>query len=329
MNLTIGKIRGLQQLADNSGIFNICALDHRGSLKTILEKSRGAAVANEEITEFKLEICETLAPYMSSILLDPIYGAAQSIASGKLPGKTGLLVSVEETGYENTEAGRLTRLLPGWGVDKIKKMGASAVKLLIYYRPDLVDIAAKQMATVQKVAEDCIKFDIPFLVEPVSYAVGTKGTKEYFASRRAEIVIETARQITELPIEVLKAEFPTDMNVITDEGKLLDLCYKLNSVSKTPWVLLSAGVTFDMFKKQVELACKAGASGFVGGRAIWQESAEIQDKKQRMEYMQNTVARRFGELVEVNAKYGVPWYRKAGLELPNLAAVKEGWYRDY
>jgi tagatose 1,6-diphosphate aldolase len=326
--LTIGKLRGLQQLATDAGIFNICALDHRGSLKTMLEKCWGNAVSSEDITEFKLELCETLAPHMSSILLDPIYGAAQSIGSGRLPGRMGLLVSVEATGYENTENGRLTTLLDGWGVEKIKKMGASAVKILIYYRPDLTDIASLQLATVRKVAEDCIKFDIPFLVEPVSYPIDAKA-KENFAAKKPEIVVETARQVTELPIEVLKAEFPADMKFITDENKLLEYCYKLNRASKTPWVLLSAGVTFDMFKKQVEIACKAGASGFVGGRAIWQESAEIQDKKRRMEFMRTTVAARFNQLVEITTKYAAPWYRKASLDLHNLAPVNEGWYGEY
>ena len=327
--LTIGKLRGLQQLSTDAGIFNICALDHRGSLKTMLEKYRGNVVSSNDITEFKLELCETLAPYISSILLDPIYGAAQSIGSSRLAGRTGLLVSVEASGYENTENGRLTSLLEGWGVEKIKKMGASAVKILIYYRPDLTDIAAKQLATVRKVAEDCIKFDIPFLVEPVSYPIDSTGTKEDFAVRKPEIVIETARQVTDLPIEVLKVEFPADMKVVTDENKLLDYCYQLNNASKTPWVLLSAGVTFDLFKKQVEIACKAGASGFVGGRAIWQESARIKDKKQRMEYMQNTVAIRFSQLVEITTKCAAPWYRKAGLDLHNLASANDGWYREY
>ena len=37
--LSIGKIRGLQQLANEKGILAMCALDHRGSLKKMLDET--------------------------------------------------------------------------------------------------------------------------------------------------------------------------------------------------------------------------------------------------------------------------------------------------
>ena len=36
-------------------------------------------------------------------------------------------------------------------------------------------------------------------------------------------------------------------------------------------MLLSAGVDYPEYKKQVEMAMKAGASGVLGGRAFWKE----------------------------------------------------------
>ena len=38
MNLSIGKLRGLQQLADDNGFLTICAIDHRGALKRALNE---------------------------------------------------------------------------------------------------------------------------------------------------------------------------------------------------------------------------------------------------------------------------------------------------
>ena len=32
MSLSIGKLRGLQQVADDDGFLTICAIDHRGHL---------------------------------------------------------------------------------------------------------------------------------------------------------------------------------------------------------------------------------------------------------------------------------------------------------
>ena len=104
--------------------------------------------ATARLVDRKLELCAALAPHASAILLDPDYGAAQCIAGGVLPGHTGLLVSIEATGYENSPQGRITSLLKGWSVEKIKRMGGSAVKILVYYRPDLPNVAQKQLKTI-------------------------------------------------------------------------------------------------------------------------------------------------------------------------------------
>jgi len=271
-----------------------------------------------------------MAPFAVAILLDPEYGAAQAIAAGLLPGSKGLLVSMEKTGYAGASTARITELLPGWSVKKAKRMGASAVKLLVYFRPDLKDIASKQLDLVARLADQCIEEDIAFLVEPVSYPIEGSGTSsEKFAEIKPGLVIETARQITALPIDVLKAEFPADIEFEQDEGMLLGLCQELNQASRLPWVLLSAGVDFDSFKKQVGIACKAGASGFLAGRALWQEGAQISSRKERMSFFQNTAAPRLKNLAEIADSYGRPWYSRLGAENGKFTALAEGWYRSY
>ena len=329
--LTIGKIRGLQQISTPEGIFIICAMDHRGSLKTMIEKGQlDDYVDYQEMVEHKLELCAALAPHTSAVLLDPNYGAAQCISRGVLPGHTGLLVSVEATGYKSDPRGRITTLLNGWKIEKIKRMGASAVKILVYYRPDLTEVADRQLKTIQTVAEECLKYDIPFLVEPKTYPTKGEdtGTPE-FAARKPALVIETARQITSLPIDVLKAEFPADMKYETSRAKLLQFCRQLDEASQVPWVILSAGVDYETFRKEVEIACQAGASGFLGGRAIWQEAIHFTDKKERVKFLSTTAADRLKELTEIAAKYAVPWYRKLGIKANELAPIRENWYRDY
>jgi tagatose 1,6-diphosphate aldolase len=330
MNLSIGKIRGLQHISTETGIFVICAADHRGSLKTLIEKEQAKEVSHQDIVNFKLELCDALAPYSSAFLLDPIYGAAQCIAGNALPRSTGLLVSIEASGYQNDPEGRITKLLEGWSVEKIKRMGGSAVKILIYYRPDLSEVTNIQLKTVKTLIEECIKHDIPFLVEPVSYPVKEeKDNRLQFTIRKPTLVTETARQITALPIDVLKSEFPVDLNYETDRSKVLEICQELNEASRLPWVLLSAGVDYEMFREQVKIACKAGASGFLGGRAIWQEMAKYSDKNDRTKFLNNTVVDRFKELTEIAGQYAVPWYTKMGLKANELAITPENWFEAY
>jgi len=330
MNISIGKLRGLQQLADSKSVMTMCAIDHRGALKRALNEKNPDAVSYQDIVDFKLDLCQAVAPFASAILLDPEYGAGQAIAAGLLPGSKGLLVSMEKTGYTGDSTARITELLPGWSVKKAKKMGASAVKLLIYFRPDLKDVALKQLDLVARLADQCLEEDIAFLVEPVSYPIEEIGTpSRKFAEVKPDLVIETARQITALPLDVLKAEFPADIKFEQDEEKLLRLCQELNQASRLPWVLLSAGVDFDSFKKQVEIACKAGASGFLAGRALWQEGAQIRSREARMNFFRHTAAPRLRELAEIADSYGKPWYYMLGAESGKFAPVPEGWYRSY
>jgi tagatose 1,6-diphosphate aldolase len=330
MNKSIGKLRGLQQLADSKGMMTMCAIDHRGALKRALNEKNPDAVSYQDMVNFKLDLCQAVAPFASAILLDPEYGAAQAIASGILPGTKGLLVSMEKTGYSGDSTARTTELLPKWSVKRVKRMGASAIKLLIYFRPDLKDVASKQLDLVARLADQCIEEDIAFLVEPVSYPIEEgEASSRKFAEMKPGLVMETARQITALPIDVLKAEFPADIRVEKDERKLLEMCRGLNDASRLPWVLLSAGVDFDSFKRQVEIACEAGASGFLAGRALWQEGAQICSRQERMDFFRNTAALRLKKLAEIADSYGKPWYSKLGAKDGKFATVTEGWYRSY
>lgn len=328
--LSAGKIRGLQQIATPDGIFTMCAMDHRESLRSMIDKKHPDAVSYDEMVKRKLELCFSLAKYASAVLLDPIFGAAQCVSHRALPGNTGLLVSIEASGYGVENEGRLTRLLEGWSVEKIKRMGASAVKILLYYRPDLAELAKQQLETVRKVAKDCIKYDVPFLVEPKSYTIGDEAkSPERFAALKEQLVIKTAQDITALPIDVLKAEFPADLHYQKDNAKLAELCRQLDRSSRVPWVILSAGVDFELFCQQVEIACRAGASGFLGGRAVWQEVMQIDDAAGRVKFLSTVGVDRLKKLAEIASKYAVPWYKKLGIAAGELIPTSDRWYQEY
>ncbi|MFC2011337.1 tagatose 1,6-diphosphate aldolase [Chloroflexota bacterium] len=329
-DLTIGKIRGLQQITNQEDIFTVCAVDHRGSLRSMIDEENPGEVNYTEMVKRKLELCSSLAEYASAVLLDPIFGAAQCISRGLLPKSTGLLVSIEASGYTGEKEHRLTELLSDWSVEKIKRMGASAVKILVYYRPDLKELASQQLDTVNTVAKECVKYDLPFLVEPVSYPVGSEvNNPQAFADIKGELVINTARDITALPIDVLKAEFPADLRYKKDKSELIELCRQLDASSQVPWVILSSGVDFELFCQQVEIACQGGASGFLGGRAIWQEAMRIDDVQERVQYLSTIGVDRLKRLTEIASKYAVPWYKKFGLTAHALADITEKWYQEY
>jgi tagatose 1,6-diphosphate aldolase len=330
MELSIGKLRGLQLLANNSGILTVCAIDHRESLKRTLSLENPEAVSYQDMVNFKLDLCQAISASASAVLLDPIYGAAQAVASGVLPGHTGLLVSLEKTGYTGKPTSRITELLPDWSVRKIKRMGASAVKLLVYFRVDLEEVASKQIELVGKVAEQCTEQDIPLLVESVTYPTSEEmENSETFSKKKPDLVIEAARKLTSLPIDILKSEFPADINYERDETKLNTYCQALSHASRLPWVLLSAGVDFERFRREVVMACSNGASGFMAGRALWQEATYIVSREERLSFFQKTTVSRLIELAEIAEKSATPWYARTGHKDGRFPDLPEGWYRAY
>ena len=328
--LTVGKIRGLQEIANPDGIFTMCAMDHRGSLRSMIDEEDPREVSYEEMVERKLELCSSLAEYASAVLLDPVFGASQCISRSVLPKSTGLLVSIEASGYSGEKEYRVTRLLDGWSVEKVKRMGGSAVKILVYYRPDLKQLASQQLDTVNMVARECIVYDLPFLVEPKAYPVGNEiNNPREFAASREQLVVQTARDMSALPIDVLKAEFPADLHYRKDESELIGICHQLDRSSQVPWVILSAGADFEVFCRQVEIACRAGASGFLGGRAVWQEAMDIDHAQERVKYLSTVGVDRLKRLTEIASKYAVPWYKKYGVSAQELACISERWYQQY
>jgi tagatose-1,6-bisphosphate aldolase len=320
-SLSIGKIRGLQQCSTSNGAIAVLALDHRGNLRQMLNPSAPNGISEAQLTGFKRQVVGALAPAATAVLLDAEFGAGQCVASGTLPGKTGLVISVEASGYTGDPAARHSRLMPGWSVAKAKRMGASGVKLLVYYHPE-ADTRSEIEDLVAKTAQDCREQDIPLFLEPLSYSPDSSKKKLEPAERR-RVVIETARRLTPLGADVLKAEFPVDYQVDLDERSWAESCSELTAASSIPWVLLSASAEFDTFLHMVKTACQQGCTGVAVGRAVWQEAAGLVDTD-RERFLHGVARPRMEQITALCADLARPW-----LDCFNPAEVDATWYQSY
>jgi tagatose-1,6-bisphosphate aldolase len=272
---------------------------------------------------FKRAVVRALAPVASGTLLDPEIGAAQCIADGSMPARAGLLVAIEATGYEGPPTARVSRVLDGWSVEKAKRMGASAAKLLVYYHPEAAN-AADQERLVVDVAAACRAADLALFLEPLSFSLveGARLTGE----ERRRIVIETARRLAPLGPDILKAEFPYDAGV-TDRSRWAEACAELDAASVLPWVLLSGGVDDRTFEGQVETACRAGASGVLVGRSVWAPAATL-PAADRDAFLATEGRARLQRLVDLVDREGHPWHARPG-RIATAPEPGDGWYRAY
>jgi tagatose 1,6-diphosphate aldolase len=148
------------------------------------------------------------------------------------------------------------------------------------------------------------------------------------SKRKAKTVIDTAKYLGQY-CDVYKAEFPGTFGVETD-AQLMDNLKKLNDLCPKPWVLLSAGVDYDKYKKQVEMAAKAGASGILGGRAFWKEFFTYKTPGERQKFAETECVRRVQECDAI-VKSGTPWFAKYGLTTEELHGMRatEGWHARF
>ncbi len=272
----MGKSEGIKKLTNEFGKITIAALDHRGSLKASLHPENPEKTRDKEILEWKKRMVELFRDDVSGLLIDPIYG--KKIVNKR--DQNGWMLSMEQTGYRGNKQARKTELLSNWSVKKAKKMGAIAVKLLLYYDPENKELAREQRAIAGKVAEDCIDEDMVFLLEPLSYKIEGK---------RDEEVLNIARELKDIKADIFKFEYPGNR----------EACEKITEMIKAPWVLLSAGMPYSKYKKALRIAIESGASGFAVGRAVWQEFGDYPKGRARERYLNSVAKTRMKELVEI------------------------------
>lgn len=293
--LPAGTLRALMTLADDSGRFSMIAVDQRPPIFAALARHGNRDpndVTYEEVAAVKGVLLDVLAPYASAVLMDPVWTHPHHL--GKVPGRVGVLSTLEDHAFALEAGERRSGAIAGWSVAKIKRSGAQAVKVLAWDRPD-VSAATRdhQDAFVADVGRACHEHDIPFVLELLLYPLPGEdaGSVEY-ARAKPRLVLDSVRHFADerFGVDLLKLEFPADLKRTVEfaagafDGRAREAVYDLDEVrgylseldaaASVPWVLLSAGVGPHEFAFDVELACLAGASGFLAGRAIWYDALE-------------------------------------------------------
>src|SRR5690606_2953500 len=90
-----------------------------------------------------------------------------------------------------------------------------------------------------------------------------------------------------------------------------------------PWVLLSGGMEAAAFARQAEFACKAGSSGIMAGRALWNPAvkAGAGGADTRLTALQTRSRRDLDHLANIVKAHAVPFWDKTG-----RPSVGFNWY---
>ncbi|WP_024707268.1 tagatose 1,6-diphosphate aldolase [Martelella sp. AD-3] len=276
MPISPGKYWGMRRLSGADSRFRILAMDQTGPIVNPIKAIRGLDQAPfEDVAAVKRMLARHLAPHASAVLIDPPLGYAASIRD--IPAEKGLLIANEWATWEVTDTGRKSSSIPGWDPALIRRIGGDAVKVNLWYRADVsADVRAHQLAYLDAMKTASRLNDIPFVLEFLVYPLPGESAAA-FARRRVELVSgsftdEEVMNPDGVDLYKLEPPIPTFDVPDPDGPHALAAQAAFDRMARhvhRPWVLLSGGASPEDFLRLLTFAYRAGASGYLAGRAIW------------------------------------------------------------
>jgi tagatose 1,6-diphosphate aldolase len=202
------------------------------------------------------------------------------------------------------------------------------VKLILFYRADLHEVAAGQRKVVAELAAACREQQLPLVIEPIWYPLsGEDPTAPATERRRAEAIVAAAAEFALLGADILKVQFPGSLRSATHRAAAADAARELDGALSVPWVLLSEGAGFDDFAAQMDIGARAGASGYIAGRAVWGDAVGDLPEGQRRVAL-DRAGQRLDALNRIVRAHARPWAERVS---PKIVAgiMAPDWYESY
>lgn len=280
--MTTAERRGFQQICDDDGLVLAIACDQRGGMRKLLASTPDGekAITDAQLGLVKMGIASHLARHAGCVLLDPVCAVPSIVEEGALHRSTALLIGLDASGHGTTPEGfRISRMVPGVTARRVRELGGTGGKVMVYLRPDRPEANTENLATLRAVIEDFAAEDLLLVVEFLTYAL--EGEDDYSA-RVPDLVLGGVRLCLDLGSKILKIPYPG-----TPEA-----CSAVTAMTgEVPWAVLSAGVDHATFLGQVETAMANGARGVIAGRSLWKDCISLDNDETRERLQQIAVPR--------------------------------------
>jgi tagatose-1,6-bisphosphate aldolase len=287
------KARTLDDIAAGSRVFSIIAMDQRNTLRRMFTAA-GLDASDDDLRVAKADAA-------SGLLSDPTYGVPAITAAKALAPGCGLLVAAEPAERRSHRGEPRTHRDPALDARWVLDQGGDALKFFVQLRADRPapapgepDLVAEALAVCEEIIRDGRATGVPVVIENLVYA---RPGEDLRGQAREDAIIEAARALNDLDIDLLKLEYPG-----SPAG-----CRRLAAILHRPWAVLSAGVPFDQFTDIIRIAAdEGGASGFIAGRSVWREAVGLVGPH-REEFLTTVALPRLERLIEVAEHRARPW----------------------
>lgn len=286
---------GLARLARHSGAFAMLAIDQRESLRTLLVGA-GHGGTDADLSAFKVAVARGLSPTASGILVDRDFGLSPIVAANAVAPTCGLIVAVDR--FTQAPGGPLewSELDRPALTDALVETGATALKLLVVWRPD--DPVGPRRILARDFVAACRRLGLLSVLEGL---VQVPGVPEGPAVDNA--ILAAAHEFAAVEPDLYKTHVPTHGAGSPDE--ITHRSAAISAAIGRPWVVLSAGVPPDRFPAAVAAAGRGGASGFLAGRGVWGPAVRSPDPARALV---DDARPRMDALVAIAEATARPWW---------------------
>ena len=292
--MTTAERRGYTQICGDDGAMMVIACDQRGGMRTLLAKTpeEQAAISNAVLGLTKMDITAHLARHAGCVLVDPICAVPGLVDEGVLHRSTGLLIGLDASGFDLTPEGyRISNMVEGITARRVRELGGTGAKIMIYLRSDTPAANTANMQTLRDVIADFAAEDLLLVVEFLTYALPGEAPEDY-AAKIPELIEGGSKLCLDAGSKVLKIPYPGTPRACAN---ITAMC------GDVPWAVLSAGVDHATFLGQVEVSMANGASGVIAGRSLWKDCISL-DRAVTKERLESIAVPRLREIQAVIAR---------------------------
>ncbi|MBB3427067.1 tagatose 1,6-diphosphate aldolase [Rhizobium sp. BK312] len=293
--LTTAEMRGYQQICGSNGAMMVIACDQRGGMRSLLAKdpAEQAAISDKVLGDTKADIARFLASKASCVLVDPICAVPALVDDRVLQRDTALLIGLDASGWDTSVEGyRLSKLVPGISARRVRQLGATGGKIMVYLRSDRDAANAHNIQILKQCIEDFAYEDLLLVVEFLTYKFEDEDEAEY-KEKLSSLIVGGSRICLDLGAKVLKIPYPGSSEACAEVTRLS---------GDVPWAVLSAGVDHATFLTQVEDAMRNGASGVIAGRSLWKDCISL-DRSVTKDRLETVAVPRLREIQAVIATH--------------------------
>lgn len=293
--MTTAELRGYQQICGDDGAMMVIACDQRGGMRSLLADAPEdqAKITNDILGLTKMDIAAYLARHATAVLVDPICAVPGIVDQGVLHRSTALLIGLDASGWDTSPEGyRVSTLVPGITARKVRDLGGTGAKIMVYLRSDTAAANTANIDTLRRVIADFAQENLLLVVEFLTYALPGED-KAAYAAKLPSLIEGGSRICLDLGSKVLKIPYPGTAAA----------CANVTAMSgDVPWAVLSAGVDHATFLTQVETAMANGASGVIAGRSLWKDCISL-DRAVTRQRLTDIAVPRLRELQAVIARH--------------------------